>query len=131
LYNPQIILYRTGGEIGAQQSAAFDRLPTGVSFADRVPLMKEPHQGPTDKYLVTRAVTPSEAPKEVREMAEGSLGDVGLKFDEISFIAEVLISRNRFRFPSGCSAPHGPTAIRDGRSNQRFLGLRLPPLRYR
>jgi hypothetical protein len=75
--------------------------------------MNEPHQGPPDRYLVTRAVSRSEAPEEVREMAEVPLGRVGLTFADVAFVAEVRDAdlTGPLPHPEWLVGAHGPIAL--------------------
>jgi len=69
------------------------------------------HRGPPDNYLVTHAVSPSEAPDDVRAMAEGTLSHRGFTFDDVVFVAEVRDAdvTEPPAYPEWLVAVHGPS----------------------
>ena len=69
------------------------------------------HVGPPDMYRVTRAVTASEAPEDVRGLAEAALNRVGLLFDDVACRQRyaMRIRRGLLAYPEWLVAAHGPS----------------------
>jgi Clp amino terminal domain, pathogenicity island component len=85
--------------------------PRTATTATSARRLDSDHVGPPDMYLVTRAVTPSEAPEDVRGLAEAALNRVGLLFDDVAFVAEVRDAdlTGPLAHPEWLVAAHGPS----------------------
>jgi ATP-dependent Clp protease ATP-binding subunit ClpA len=89
---------------------ALKGLPHTLSL--RPPLQRvvaSEHRGPPDSYLVIRDVTASQAPEEIRTMAERALKERGISLDSVPFIAEVRDAADPAADAGWLIATNGPS----------------------